>query len=194
MMEDQELYSAEHFDLESWKRILKIIVKDKKSLVLMLLAVIVMTCIDIGYPLLNKYALETFFSETPNFDSVPFFIILYSLIALSMGVSVWAFIRAAAKVEERTTFEIRMQAFKICNSYRSPISTTPRPVGYGAHDFGCPKTCQYYFWGLVDFVGIPFDDWHFDYQFLYQLAPGFDYDGAPADLYRHCDSLSQENP
>ena len=153
MMDDQELYSAEHFDLESWKRILKIIVKDKKSLVLMLLAVIVMTCIDIGYPLLNKYALETFFSETPNFDSVPFFIILYSLIALSMGVSVWAFIRAAAKVEERTTFEIRMQAFKNLQQLSfSYFDNTPTGWVMARMTSDARRLANIISWGLVDFL------------------------------------------
>jgi ATP-binding cassette subfamily B protein len=153
MMEDQELYSAEHFDLESWKRILKIIVKDKKSLVLMLLAVIVMTCIDIGYPLLNKYALETFFSETPNFDSVPFFIILYSLIALSMGVSVWAFIRAAAKVVERTTFEIRMQAFKNLQQLSfSYFDNTPTGWVMARMTSDARRLANIISWGLVDFL------------------------------------------
>lgn len=153
MMEDQELYSAEHFDLETWKRILKIIVKDKKSLVLMLLAVIVMTCIDIGYPLLNKYALETFFSETPIFDSVPFFIILYSLIALSMGVSVWAFIRAAAKVEERTTFEIRMQAFKNLQQLSfSYFDNTPTGWVMARMTSDARRLANIISWGLVDFL------------------------------------------
>ncbi len=129
MMDDQEKYMAEHFDLQTWKRILKIIVRDKKSLFFMLLAVVVMTCIDIGYPLLNKFALETFFSDKPDFDYVPYFIALYFAIALGMGISVWAFIRGAAKVEERTTFEIRMQAFRNLQQLSFSILIPPQPDG-----------------------------------------------------------------
>lgn len=153
MMDDQEKYMAEHFDLQTWKRILKIIVRDKKSLFFMLLAVVVMTCIDIGYPLLNKFALETFFSDKPDFDYVPYFIALYFAIALGMGISVWAFIRGAAKVEERTTFEIRMQAFRNLQQLSfSYFDTTPTGWVMARMTSDARRLASIISWGLVDFL------------------------------------------
>lgn len=154
MMEDQEKdYQSEHFDFKIWKRILKIIVKDKKSLVYMLISVLVMTAIDIGYPLLNKYAIETFFSKTPDFSNVTLFLIIYLVTAILMGLSVWSFIRAAAKVEERTTFEIRMQAFynlqKLSFSY---FDTTPSGWVMARMTSDARKLANIISWGLVDLL------------------------------------------
>jgi ATP-binding cassette subfamily B protein len=119
----------------------------------MLLAVVVMTCIDIGYPLLNKFALETFFSDKPDFDYVPYFIALYFAIALGMGISVWAFIRGAAKVEERTTFEIRMQAFRNLQQLSfSYFDTTPTGWVMARMTSDARRLASIISWGLVDFL------------------------------------------
>lgn len=101
----------EKLDLNIWKKIIKIIVKDKKIIIQMMIAVIFVSLNDLIYPILNKYAIEHYFSENPNFNNSIIFIIAYALMAVALGVSVWCFIRAASIVEENTTIEIRKQAF-----------------------------------------------------------------------------------
>lgn len=101
----------EKLDLNIWKKIIKIIVKDKKIIIQMMIAVIFVSLNDLIYPILNKYAIEHYFSENPNFNNSIIFIIAYALMAIALGVSVWCFIRAASIVEENTTIEIRKQAF-----------------------------------------------------------------------------------
>ena len=62
-LEDDNDDDIEKINLNVWKKIFKIIVKDKKSIVVMIIAVINLAINDIVYPLLNKYALEHFFND-----------------------------------------------------------------------------------------------------------------------------------
>lgn len=110
--QDEEIEDDfEKIDLGVWKKIFKIIVKDKRILAQMIIAVIFLAINDIVYPLLNSYAIEHYFCDEPNFENSLIFIIAYGFMAIALGVTVWCFIRAASIVEENTTIEIRKQAF-----------------------------------------------------------------------------------
>ena len=103
--------SFEKLDLKIWKNLTKIILTDKKTIVLFLFFVIFMGLIDTVYPLLNKFAMDTFFVEKPDFSYYTIFVILYVLVVVSMFVSVTGFIIQASRIEETITYSIRKQAF-----------------------------------------------------------------------------------
>ena len=119
----------------------------------MLIAVCIMTCIDIGYPLLNKYALETFFTTNPDFSKKYLFIGLYGIVAFGMGISVWAFIRAAAIVEEQTTYDIRIKTFRHLQELSfSYYDTTQSGWIMARMTSDTRKLATIISWGLVDFL------------------------------------------
>ncbi len=101
----------EKLDLKIWKNLTKIILTDKKTIFLFLFFVIFMGLIDTVYPLLNKFAMDTFFVEKPDFSYYTIFVILYVIVVISMFVSVTGFIIQASKIEETITYSIRKQAF-----------------------------------------------------------------------------------
>ena len=68
----------EKLDLQIWKKIFKVMFTDKKTTILLVLFVILLGLIDTFYPLLNKYAMDTFFVEKPNFDYFTLFIRFFS--------------------------------------------------------------------------------------------------------------------
>lgn len=154
MMEDElEELETEKINLNTWKQLFKVIFKSKKALIRMLIAVTIMTCIDIGYPLLNKYALETFFSGNPDFSKRYLFYGLYGIVAIGMGISVWAFIRAAAVVEEQTTYDIRIKAFKHLQELSfSYYDTTQSGWIMARMTSDTRKLASIISWGLVDFL------------------------------------------
>ena len=51
MEEEYEELQNEKINLKTWKKLFKVILKSKKALIRMLIAVCIMTCVDIGYPL-----------------------------------------------------------------------------------------------------------------------------------------------
>ena len=75
----------EKIDLKVWRKIFKILIKDKKVIIQMIIAVILLAANDLIYPLLNKYALEHFFNDTPDFSSKWAFIIAYGCVAITLG-------------------------------------------------------------------------------------------------------------
>lgn len=153
MEEEYEELQDEKINLKTWKKLFKVILKSKKALIRMLIAVCIMTCVDIGYPLLNKYALETFFGENPDFSNRYLFYGLYALVALSMGLSVWAFIRAAAQVEEQTTYDIRIEAFRHLQELSfSYYDTTQSGWIMARMTSDTRKLATIISWGIVDFL------------------------------------------
>ncbi len=153
MDEELEELEIEKIKFSTWKKLFKVIFKSKRALVRMLIAVAIMTCIDIGYPLLNKASLETFFGDTPDFSKATVFICLYGLVALGMGISVWAFIRAAAIVEEQTTYDIRIQTFKHLQELSfSYYDTTQSGWIMARMTSDTRKLASIISWGLVDFL------------------------------------------
>lgn len=156
MMEEEyefEEQQKEQINFKTWKKLLKVIFKSKKALIRMLIAVMFMTCVDIGYPLLNKYALETFFGENPDFSNRYLFYGLYALVAITMGLSVWAFIRAAAQVEEQTTYDIRIEAFRHLQELSfSYYDTTQSGWIMARMTSDTRKLATIISWGIVDFL------------------------------------------
>lgn len=108
---DDDEDDFEKLDLKVWAKIFKILIKDKAVVIQMIIAVIMQALNDLIYPLVNKYALEHYFNDNPDFSTKWFYIIGYAFMAIHLGVSVWMFIRAASILEESTTIEIRKQAF-----------------------------------------------------------------------------------
>lgn len=153
MEEELEELNTEKINLSTWKQLFKVIFKSKKALIRMLIAVCIMTCIDIGYPLLNKYALETFFTTNPDFSKKYLFIGLYGIVAFGMGISVWAFIRAAAIVEEQTTYDIRIKTFRHLQELSfSYYDTTQSGWIMARMTSDTRKLATIISWGLVDFL------------------------------------------
>ena len=122
-------YTKEKFSFGIWKKIIKLVIKRKKHLVILLLFVIGLAVLDIIYPLMNSYAIRTYFSDNPDFSTVTLFIIGYAGIALGYLITVWGFIRAAGQVEVEIGYELRGEAFRKLQELPFFIMTKLLPVG-----------------------------------------------------------------
>ena len=143
----------EKIDLGVWKKIFKILIKDKKIIVQMIIAVILLAANDLVYPLLNKYALEHYFNDSPDFSTKWVFIAAYAFIAIALGLTVWCFIRAASIVEENTTIEIRKQAFdKLQKLSFSYYDTTSSGWIMARMTSDARKLASIISWGIVDLL------------------------------------------
>ena len=107
---DEKDYTSEKFSIGVWKKIFKIVLEDKKYLALMITTILAVVILDIIYPLLNAYGIQTFF-EKGDYTNVRWFIAAYILIAIGYGVFVTAFIRFTGIVETNVGYKIRKEAF-----------------------------------------------------------------------------------
>ena len=145
----------EKFKLNTWKKIIKIVLKNKGSLIAMIIFVLMSTMVDIFYPLLNKFVLETYFEGIPSQDNKVFTLVLlgYIGVVIAMGLSVWGFIYFSTKVEESTTYEIRMLAFdKIQKLSFSYFDTTPSGWLMARMTSDARKLSSIISWSLVDLL------------------------------------------
>ncbi len=145
----------EKFKFNTWKRIISIVIKNKGALIAMIIFVLMSTVVDICYPLLNRYVLQTYFEGVPSQNNQIFawVVIGYISIVISMGVSVWGFIYFSTKVEESTTYEIRMLAFdKIQKLSFSYFDTTPSGWLMARMTSDARKLSSIISWSIVDLL------------------------------------------
>ncbi|HPN61341.1 MAG TPA: hypothetical protein PLO88_04310, partial [Bacilli bacterium] len=75
---EEKDYSDEKFSLRIWKKIFKVVLKKKKSLIIMVLSVLGLSLLDLAYPLLNAYAIDHYFkTANPDFSNKYFFLAAY---------------------------------------------------------------------------------------------------------------------
>jgi len=107
--EHQEVHTK--LDIRVWKKILKVMLQKKVPLIMLIVSSLLLAFFDVLYPLLNSYAIKTFFGETPNYSTKIPFIIVYVTSAILFGVVVFGFIKAAGTLEVEIGYELRKQAF-----------------------------------------------------------------------------------
>lgn len=146
-------YTKEKFSFGIWKKIIKLVIKRKKHVVFLLVFVIGLAVLDIVYPLMNTYAIRNYFSDDPDFSTVPIFIVGYVGIAAGYLITVWGFIRTAGRVEVEIGYELRGEAFRKLQEL--PFSYYDRtPAGWimARLTSDSRRLAGIISWGLVDLV------------------------------------------
>ena len=85
-------YSYEKFNTGIWRKVLKVVLKRKRYVVLMIFFVLFLVALDIMYPLLNEFAVDTFFGDDPDFSKKYLYIGGFLLIIVGYLVSIAGFI------------------------------------------------------------------------------------------------------
>ena len=104
-------YSSEKLKVGIWKKILKLVLKKKSSIIIMSISIVFLAVLDVFNPLVNAKAIDLFFDKG-DFTLVNQFIIIYVVIGLLYGVCITTFIKMAGKVEVEVAYEIRKDAFR----------------------------------------------------------------------------------
>lgn len=102
----------EKIKLSTWKKLIKIIAEEKKLIILLVISTLVLAGLDLLFPLLNRYSIDTFFGDNPQFEYQWYFLGAYMLISVLFGITVFLFIRFAGMLEARTAHNLRKRAFE----------------------------------------------------------------------------------
>lgn len=105
-----------------WKKIFKTVLLHKGIAIGLVISVIFLALLDVGYPLLNSYAIATYFeSKDPNrFDTIWWTVSAYIGVSCAYGICVFSFLFFAGKVEIETSYELRKEAY--LNLQKLPFS------------------------------------------------------------------------
>lgn len=148
--DDQDIQSRVNF--QTWKKILKIILKSKKRIILLMLFSGILAILDTSIPLFNRYAIDNFF-VAGDYSTWPWYVVANILLAVGFGLSVWGFIKQAGIIEAETSYELRKQAFenlqKLSYGY---FDKTPHGWIMARMTSDARKLSLIISWGLVDFV------------------------------------------
>lgn len=145
-------FNREKIKFSVWKKIVKMVLKKKKSIIIMALAITGLALMDVVNPLVNAKAIEKFF-ENKDFTDIYIYIIIYTVMGLLFGFFIWAFIKMASKVEVEIGYEIRKEAFvKLQELPFAYYDKTPAGWIMARLTSDSRKLASILSWGLVDIL------------------------------------------
>lgn len=151
MYEEAEELDYSNSDVKPWRKIFAIVLREKKSAIMMLISVILLACADLAYPLFNQYAIENFIKQR-IFDTVTYFIIMYVVFAIFYGLIVSSFLYFANKIQVFTAYELRKEAFhKLQELPFSYFDQTPQGWIMARVTSDSRKLSIILSWGFIDF-------------------------------------------
>ena len=136
-----------------WRKIIKTVMK-KPSLVIGLISfVVLLSILDVVYPLLNQYAIKQYFGDNPNFNNATIFIVGYLILALIYGFTVFAFLFFAGRIEVHTAYELRKEAYlNLQNLSFSYFDQTAQGWIMARLTSDARKLSEIISWGVVDLL------------------------------------------
>lgn len=126
---DEHKDENKKLDFSIWKKVFKVMVRRKKLVFLLVVTLLVMAVLDIVYPLMNSYAIKTFFSDNPDYTYRTHFIVGYVGLAILFGLVVFSFIKTAGTLEVNIAYDIRKEAFENFKFYHLIILIRHQQVG-----------------------------------------------------------------
>ena len=108
-LEEQEY--QKRFDWGLWRKLLRFLKPYKKHLVVLGITVMVLAGIDTVFPLMTKYAVDTYIIPK-SLEGLWRFGIIYGILVVIQAIVVWLFIAIAGKVDMGLCYDIRRKGFE----------------------------------------------------------------------------------
>lgn len=109
---DENNETLQKIKISVWRKVGKVVIKSKKPLFFLIISSLLLGVLDVLPPVLNRYALRTFFGETPDYSTVWYFIAASAALAVAFGIVGYAFIKAAGYLESDVAYELRKESFE----------------------------------------------------------------------------------
>ncbi len=151
----------EHHEIENeikkvsfpvWGKLLKIILRDKRSFIIMIAMGVFVALLDALTVVVQQYALDSFI-EKGDYTYFNFYTVANFLIALGFGIGVWGFIYQGGKLEASVNYTLRKEAFKTLQ--RLPFAyydQTPQGWIMARMTSDSKRLANIISWGIVDVV------------------------------------------
>ncbi len=109
-IEEQD-FTAEKVDLTIWKRLYAFALLNRPLLMLILASLVIVSLVDVAYPLLSRYAIDHFVTPRITDGIVPFAAV-YAALVILQAAGTFLFISRSGKMEMEIAYAIRQQAFE----------------------------------------------------------------------------------
>lgn len=106
----EDSYKSE-FNIGLWKKLFRYLIPHKKTLILLGIVMIIVGAIDAVFPVMSKYAVDSFV-KSGNLSGLKGFGLIYGVLVLLQGLNVWLLIALAGKLETWLGYDIRKAGFE----------------------------------------------------------------------------------
>ena len=111
MEEDNREIFNKNIDLKMWKKAIKYLAKYMNHVIGIVIAMIINAATDAALPLFTEYAIDNFIAYKTT-EGLGLFIILYVLLLILKGMTIYTFIYLADKLWHLVSHDIRVDGFK----------------------------------------------------------------------------------
>ncbi len=143
---------ATRFDFKLWKKLIKLLAAQKKLMIILGVFMVIVAAIDAIFPLMSKYAIDTFIVPQKT-SGLGRFVFFYFCIIVIQAVNILLLIIIAGKIDMGICYYVRKKGFeqlqKLSFSYYDRT-----PVGWimSRMTSDCQKLSSIISWGLVDMI------------------------------------------
>ena len=109
-IEEQD-FTAEKVDFSIWKRLYAFALRNRPLLILILSALVIVSLVDVAYPLLSRYAIDHFVTPRTTAGLLPFALV-YGALVIVQAFGTFLFISRSGKMEMEIAYAIRQEAFE----------------------------------------------------------------------------------
>ncbi|MFP4662733.1 MAG: ABC transporter transmembrane domain-containing protein, partial [Halanaerobiales bacterium] len=102
---------TQHLDFGLWKKLFRFLKPHKKTLIILGIVMITVGAVDAVFPVMNKYAVDTFIREG-TLSGLKGFALIYGGMVFIQGINVWLLIAFAGKLETWLGYDIRKAGFE----------------------------------------------------------------------------------
>jgi len=147
---------TESFELETWKKILRYLLPQRKLLITAIIISIAIAIVETMLPLMNRYAIDNLISEgieTGEMYKLFIFAGIYLVVIFIFAYLIRVFIIYAGKIETSTAMQLREKAFnKLQQLPFSYYDKTPTGWIMARMTSDSRKLSAILAWGLIDIV------------------------------------------
>lgn len=104
-------FNTDSLDTQLWKRIFGLIGQQKKQLIILFSMMMFIAGADLGFPLLNKWAIDTYILKNASTANLGVFSLIYLGLIVGQAISVFYFIKIAGRIEMDFAYDVRKKAF-----------------------------------------------------------------------------------
>ena len=109
---EEQDFNTDHLDTHLWSKIFGYLLKYKKNLIFLIFLMMTIASIDVGFPLMNRYAMDYYIKEQGSLSNLWLYGLGYFGMICVQGLVVFFFIQQAGKIEMEFAYDMRNRAFR----------------------------------------------------------------------------------
>lgn len=110
-MGNNDIQEKTKLDQNLWKQLFVILLRQKKTMILVGILVFITSILDVIFPLLNSYALDTLASGNASQQTFTTFVIMYVVMVIAFALCVYTYLHLTGIVENQFAYDLRKMAF-----------------------------------------------------------------------------------